>query len=208
MPVTIFSIPVQHVYYALNQRGRHKYGTLDNLLDKPFFNCEVGTPYGYQNIPTIRQSSFRKSKIIFSNQNELNQIILDKLKDISPEFMHNSLLFDINSYYKVLKYQEGQFFKEHIDKVNNNRHYGTLLIFPPAQDKNQHTGGKMLLEEQIEFNSSNNLEWKVVAFTTYSKHQIEKITSGQRIVFKTELFYSRSFGLPQHDFPEEPMVCD
>ena len=48
------------------------------------------------------------------------------------------------------------------------------------------------VSEEIEFESSSNIEWKVVAFTTYSKHQIEKITSGQRIVFKTELFYKVS----------------
>ena len=192
MPVTIFSIPVQNTYYALNQRGRPKYGTLENLLDQPFFDCEVGTPYGYQSIPDIRQSSFRKSRILFSNPEELNQLILEKLPEITPDFMHDNLLFNINKSYTVLKYKEGQFFKEHVDRVKNNRHYGTLLIFPPAQEKNQHTGGKMLLEEEIEFDSSSNIEWKVLAFTTYSKHQIEKITSGQRIVFKTELFYKVS----------------
>ena len=192
MPVTIFSIPVQHVYYGINQRGRPKYGTLENLLDQPFFDCEVGTPYGYQSIPDIRQSSFRKSRILFSNPEELNQLILEKLPEITPDFMHDNLLFNINNSYTILKYKEGQFFKEHVDRLKNNRHYGTLLIFPPAQEKNQHTGGKMLIEEEIEFDSSSNIEWKVVAFTTYSKHQIEKITSGQRIVFKTELFYKVS----------------
>ena len=47
------------------------------------------------------------------------------------------------------------------------------------------------------FESGSNKVWKAVFFTGDTFHEVKKIISGQRIVFKTELFFKVNI------FPEE-----
>ena len=199
----IFDLPDIKCKYALNQRGIAKYGSLDDLLLKPFEMCKVGKKEGNYDLPHIRSGKYRNSRIVFENYEELNSLIFNKLLDIVPESSIEDLRFDINNKYQVLKYEENDFFKRHQDNIINGRHFGTLLIFPPAIGELEHQGGKLLLDEtNIEFESSNNTSWKAIILLCDIPHEIEKIISGTRIVFKTQLFYKVNHSLGYNIFPD------
>lgn len=203
MTYDIFDIPVTELNCSLNEIGRPKYGSLEDLLLKDFKNCQVGTPNGYQILPNIRLGEFRNSRIIFDNPEEINLIITSKIIETLPYEFENDIDFDISCRYKVLRYKENDFFNKHQDKMRKGRHYGTLLIFPPAIDEFQHTGGELILNDIYTFESGSNKVWKAVFFTGDTFHEVKKIISGQRIVFKTELFFKVNHNLGYNIFPEE-----
>lgn len=171
-----------------------KWDSLEKLLKRPFEKCNVGTKNGSFYLPSSRMGSFRNTEIIFENRNQLNFLIQNKLEELfSKDFDYvEDLGFDINTKYKVLKYQENDFFKRHQDSIRSTLHYGTLLIFPPATDELEHKGGKLVFDDK-EFESSSNNKWKAIILLCETYHEVEKIISGQRIVLKTELFFNENF---------------
>lgn len=188
-----FHLPDIKCKYSLNNRGRPKYGSLNDLLEKPFEPSKVGKKDGDYHLPEIRSGKFRNTKIVFENQEELNSLILSKLKELIPENI-NYLEFDINNHYQVLKYEENDFFNRHQDNITTKRHYGTLLIFPPSIEELEHQGGKLILDEMNEeFDSSSNTSWTAVILLCRTFHQIEKVISGQRVVLKTKLLYNQYY---------------
>lgn len=192
MSVT-FDLPDIKCKYSLNNRGRPKYGSLTDLLQKPFEPSKVGKKDGDYHLPEIRSGKFRNTKIVFENKEELNSLILSKLEEFIPENI-NYLEFDINNNYQVLKYQENDFFNRHQDSITTKRHYGTLLIFPPAIEELEHLGGKLVLDDINEkFESSSNTSWRAVILLCRTFHQIEKVISGQRVVLKTKLLYNQYY---------------
>ena len=189
MSVT-FDLPDIKCKYLLDE---NKYGSLADLLQKPFEPSKVGKKDGDYHLPEIRSGKFRNTKIVFENQEELNSLILNKLEEFIPENI-NYLEFDINNNYQVLKYQENDFFNRHQDSITTKRHYGTLLIFPPAIGELEHQGGKLVLDEiNEEFESSSNTSWKAVILFCEIFHGIEKVTSGQRVVLKTKLLFNEDY---------------
>ena len=70
-------------------------------------------------------------------------------------------------------------------------------------DEFQHTGGELILNDIYTFESGSNKVWKAVFFTGDTFHEVKKIISGQRIVFKTELFFKVNHNLGYNIFPEE-----
>lgn len=202
-----FHLPDIKCKYSLNNRGRPKYGSLNDLLEKPFEPSKVGKKDGDYHLPEIRSGKFRNTKIVFENKEELNSLILSKLEEFIPENI-NYLEFDINNNYQVLKYQENDFFNRHQDSITTKRHYGTLLIFPPAIEELEHLGGKLVLDDiNEEFESSSNTSWRAVILLCRTFHQIEKVTSGQRVVLKTKLLYNQYYRSDSEQDIYSP-VCD
>ena len=187
----LFDLPEIKCKYMLDNA---QYGSLDELLQEPFKPCKVGKKEGECLEPYSRLSKYIDTDILFENHRELNSLITDKIEELIGRGLDvkKYLDFNINNTYKVLKYQKGDFFLKHQDTITKDLHYGTLLIFPPSIGTLEHTGGKLVFDD-TEFDSSTNKRWKAIIMYCETFHEIEKITSGQRIVFKTKLFLNESF---------------
>ena len=194
----IFDLPDVKCKYSLNtieNTTNHSdnpiYGSLNELLEQPFENCKVGKNNEDNYLPEIRNGKFRYTNIVFENNEELNSLIMNKLEEFVEDYKE-FLEFEINNEYQVLKYEENDFFHRHQDNIIDDKHYGTLLIFPPALGNLKHKGGKLLLDND-EFESSSNTTWKAMFLYCNTFHEIEKVISGQRIVFKTKLIFNEDY---------------
>ena len=177
--------------FSLNRCGRRRYGTLDELLQTPGVPSTVGHQDGNIVDPTIRLSKHYRSVIDFPELPPIS--FLDPL--IPTNKIYNGLGWPPK--YDVIEYLPGGFFKEHRDAQMNKSHYATLLIFPPGYP---HTGGKLTIKREDDtefvFESSTNTQWTFIAFHTHLRHSCDEVLTGRRIVFKSELCYTRT---PEQD---------
>jgi hypothetical protein len=84
--------------------------------------------------------------------------------------------------YKMLIYEQGDFFLPHKDSEKEPGMFGTLIIGLPSK----HTGGPLLIrfdgkESNIHFSDANAYEMPFAAFYADCEHEIQPITSGYRI---------------------------
>ena len=175
------------------KHGPPKFRKLEDLLALPRSISSYGTPDGRVIDTGVRDSSFLESVFEFDIQKEL---VLRNLRELVPASKENYIDWQTKQKYQVLVYETGGFFKAHSDTILNKSHYGTLLIFPPAIGECSHVGGDLLITkqngQQFVFESAKNLQWTIVAFHPRLVHEILPITSGKRVVLKTELCYLRS----------------
>lgn len=91
----------------------------------------------------------------------------------------------------LLAYDPFGHFVKHIDGQSSEDHYGTLLLFPPAE-LSQFEGGDLVLytsvsqEPQI-IKVSQLRDWTLVAFPLQIAHECRPVVSGTRYVFKSPL---------------------
>jgi hypothetical protein len=181
-----FSFPHLEYECVLNPRGRPSYGSIEHLLNKQAgIPSTVGLPDGTNVLLTdIRNSTKIRTVVNFILDTHLiNDRLMPLLSDDNEPQWSNSAKYDI------IQYKKGGYFKEHSDKKIKPNHYATLLIFPPALGTLEHTGGELIFEQgRSSFKSSENREWTFIAFHTETVHECLEITSGNRVVLKTELF--------------------
>jgi len=183
-----FSFPHLDYECVLNPRGRRKYGSIEHLLEKSQgVPSTVGLPNGINAlIPDIRSSTKFRTIVNFNLDTNL---IKDRLTPLLPE--ENEPQWANSAKYDIIQYKQGGFFKEHSDKKIKPNHYGTLLIFPPAINTLSHTGGDLIFDKgKSMFKSSENREWTFIAFHITTPHECQEVTSGNRVILKTELFSS------------------
>lgn len=207
--LAIFDVPITDYKCSLNKVGRKKYGKLQDLVFSG--KSKVGTKYGLINLPEIRKSRFTESLFQF-NGNELEEIVLKNIQNIVSEDKRHLITWEKKLKYTVLEYREGDFFSEHKDHKSNKNHYGTLLIFPPAIDYLEHTGGEFVIETEncdVVIPSAINKKWIFIAFQTQMKHACHKILSGRRIVIKLELKLKKNYeNVPDPEKIPMPVCCD
>jgi hypothetical protein len=98
------------------------------------------------------------------------------------------------SLYKLLVYEEGDFFVAHKDSEKESGMFGTLVVVLPSK----HTGGELHVrfdgkEEIIDFvETINNYEIPFVAFYADCEHEIKKIISGYRVALVYNLLQQKS----------------
>jgi len=203
--LVIFDVEILD-YKCDNHICNSKNGKISDLI----FNSpsKVGTPYGHIEIPEIRKSKYCLSSFDFkgpSTKHDLKQLVLENIKHIVPNEDIDNLYWNTKLKYTVLEYNEGDFFSAHSDSKKNNKHYATLLIFPPSEKDLIHTGGNLIItteDTDVVFSSSLNSvykepinsesgieNWKFVAFHSNLKHECLPILSGRRVVLKTELMF-------------------
>ena len=97
----------------------------------------------------------------------------------------------IASLYKLLIYEEGDFFLAHKDSEKEPGMFGTLIIGLPST----HTGGELIIqfdgkEKIIDFSASNSYQLPYVAFFADCDHEIKPIRSGYRVALVYNLVKS------------------
>jgi predicted 2-oxoglutarate/Fe(II)-dependent dioxygenase YbiX len=120
----------------------------------------------------------------------LNKYILKNNMMNVPPYFRNSLSF------ALLKYNVGGEFIKHRDKLLSKfndyyLHSHTCLLYPPSHIS-KYGGGNLILydekDKQTIINTSQFKNWTFIIFNRKTYHEITPVTSGQRYVFKTQLF--------------------
>lgn len=98
--------------------------------------------------------------------------------------------------YKLLTYEEGAFFKPHQDLEKAPGMFGTLVVGLPSK----HEGGKVQLthnKRKLESSTAETFKFDTTFAAWYSDvlHEVEKVTSGCRIILTYNLVQSTS--IPQ-----------
>ena len=167
------------------------------LEDEKFEPNTVGSASGKEVLTSIRRSSFLTTKINFNT--DIEPIIREEALKIVPTSLKPAFIYPVNEFswrepeYYVMVYHEGDFFVKHRDSKRKTD-LATVLMFPPAVDAFSHTGGALKIYqpdgEVFTFESSENKDkFKVIIFDQQLEHEVEKITSGNRVVIKFSLSY-------------------
>ena len=166
----------------------------------------------YVNDPEIRNSYSYEITIDFKSLFGIDHLgdIKQLLKSIIGINNHKNIIWNNENNYVLLEYIKGGFFTKHRDKKINNKHYGTLLIFPPAIKQYEHVGGDLIIYNldgtKFIFESSKNKKWTFIAFHTYLQHECTEVISGRRIVFKKELLLKNQ--IKKQKFIKFPTNCE
>lgn len=104
---------------------------------------------------------------------------------------NNILQGEENDLYDLLKYEEGDFFENHIDTQVTPNHRYTCIIYCPYS--NEHfEGGELILQEpnnlyEIKFNPANYKGYVMVIFSIDMYHKVLPIIKGTRWIYKKRL---------------------
>ncbi len=120
-------------------------------------------------------------EITFSNR-DWNSFIESLVQEIKPDLGLEGHSVSANLY-KLLIYEEGDFFLPHKDSEKEKGMFGTLIVGLPAQ----HTGGELLVSfdgktKEIDF-AEPTRQYKIpfAAFYADCEHEIKPIKSGHRV---------------------------
>ena len=122
-------------------------------------------------------------------------------------FNRNNKINYNESMYTLLKYEEGDFFKKHIDTQLNNKHAYTCLIF---YNFTSFKGGDLILSDkdnnfETVIHTSNFEGIFMVIFSIDLYHEVLPVTEGKRYVFKKPLFVDYDVNTY---FTEVDVLCD
>lgn len=130
-----------------------------------------------------------KRKTLQLNKNVFIKKFGDALSgDSFMEFLKFNNLSISKEGWKFLKYEEGDFFLKHNDKIG----LYTALLFPFCQENLNCQGGELVFENGI-FESQKIKFHTLVIFPVNAFHEVKKISSGKRYVFKTSLICENPF---------------
>jgi Rps23 Pro-64 3,4-dihydroxylase Tpa1-like proline 4-hydroxylase len=162
--------------------------------------------------------NIRSSKSYSTNLTMDKNIYLDAFKRICPIYLHPAITWEETKHVTIIVYREGDFFKKHTDTKKSNRHFATILLFPPCE----FTGGVLEIERTdgttFKFSGSKT-DWNLIIFEPTLKHSCSEVLSGERIVFKSKGNYDEylykyyrplvsSTEIPEYIIPKEKETID
>lgn len=192
---------------------------IENLDENLFENAKVSQNGQIVDAPeNIRKTKkldidCKRNKSIFTIISEQFENYFDAEID-SQKFSFN--------YHRLLKYEEGDFFAKHSDRIEDIHHMLTCLLLPPNQT---YDGGnlKLYLKETEVKDSETKIiicdpsQWTLILFDPKIEHEVEPIISGTRYVIKSSVSYENfhkiktCVQIPYDSFSinltEEEMVC-
>jgi hypothetical protein len=131
---------------------------------------------------TVRSAwEINASEISFNNP-DWQKFITKITEDIKPDLGIENHTISANLY-KLLIYEEGDFFLAHKDSEKEKGMFGTLIVGLPSK----HTGGELLvrfdgIEVSVDFSElAGQYKMPYVAFYADCEHEIKPITSGYRV---------------------------
>lgn len=153
-------------------------------------------PFG-KGSKTITDNTVRSAWELNSNQLSFHNEDWKRFMDQIVEKVKDGLGIEANlitpSLYKLLVYEEGDFFLSHKDSEKEPRMFGSLIIGLPST----HTGGELIIrfdgkEKIIDFSlPASNYKMPYVAFFADCDHEIKPITSGYRVSLVYNLLQSQ-----------------
>lgn len=167
-----------------NKLYKEEMGIISDLLnnEQPV-DSWFGSSSGNKVNPNVRSSKVYTTELKMDKN-----IYLDGFKRICPSYLHQAIKWSDSKHVSMIVYREGDFFKKHTDTKKNNKHFATILLFPPCE----FTGGVLEIERTdgttFQFAGSKT-DWNLIIFEPTLKHSCSEVLSGERIVFKTEGLY-------------------
>lgn len=139
--------------------------------------------------PAVRKSLIFDEPLDISIQPGNNDGV--DLEDIYPKQFRGSyiMMWLSRNPWEVHAYDIGGFFTRHTDGQMNEKHFATVLLFPPS-NISPFTGGDLILHlpsGPITISPSTFTQWTVVAFHITVPHECTPVTSGRRYVLKQHL---------------------
>ncbi|XWV26841.1 hypothetical protein QJ857_gp0209 [Tupanvirus soda lake] len=173
----------------------------DQILEE-FDNNGQKSTVAINNNTTIDEN-IRKSKVLsnISIVNKTNEWYSysetkfnESIKKIMPrnyQAAHFDAPLEYISYkhnnWDMLVYNQGDHFSKHIDGKISERHFATLLLFPPKKIFQYHGGELVLYDGNTTVTiTAHDTEWMLVGFPINVEHECKQITWGRRAVFKTK----------------------
>lgn len=177
---------------------------LNNICKSPYITDNTNYTRTLAGFGTELREDFENRSSWTHNNMFADPYTYTQLK-FSPEaidFWHNNFIKtapDECCNWNLLKYEQGDFFKKHVDTKIDETHRYTCLLFCPCEDK--YEGGDIIFtNKEMTFCStiqpSKFKEVTMVIFTIDLYHEITPITSGKRYVFKKPLFVTREMPTP------------
>jgi len=122
----------------------------------------------------------------FEAKCDINLILENSIFKKYAEFLEEpetEKYFLRNEYFNLLKYEEGDFFKEHQDSKYIENHIGTILVYPPKKLSN-YEGGELYLSKENVIIEAYEDKWSIVLLHVNTLHEVKPLKSGLRYVFK------------------------
>ena len=114
-----------------------------------------------------------------------HEVFITDLDDSFYEFLLKENLE--TTQWKVLKYEKGDFFSKHVDKIG----LYTVLLFP--KDVQNLKGGELCIENEQTFKPGELLKHTILIFPVDCPHEVKEIIEGERYVIKTSLIPNGNF---------------
>ena len=152
-----------------------------SILDNHYFTRSLASVNNSSVLNLTERSSWTHKHLFQINSVEISEYLKYKYLWMSPEHQ-----------FQLLKYQEGDFFNNHIDtKISSNHDYTCLIMINDKE--NQYQGGELILSDKdnmfnINLDNLKDAECVMVIFSIELFHKIKPITKGTRYVFKIPLF--------------------
>lgn len=149
-----------------------------NFIDKLEWEQSYATLNGIRVVDTTKRSSkicTQKFNVDFPN--ELN-FFCKTCKITQPSKLELTLF----------KYDEGDFFAQHVNRQRSENHAYTLLILPPCKSDTQNwfQGGNLIIGSTV-ITCSSITAYTYLIFNIDILHELEPILKGTRYVFKSQL---------------------
>jgi hypothetical protein len=196
----------ENIYFEKEIQTNNYYRSKDKVntsIDKlKWIDSTVGNSKTGENTveKNIRNSFKGESPVIitFKYSENKHKISLDKL---FPEFKFE-YKYDFNSdgeyiRWEAIRYLQEGFFVRHIDGQKDASHYATAIILPPINynlfkmelsSEPAYTGGELIIgDTEIRADESR---WSIVIFSIDTPHELKPVLSGERIIFKSEMYYT------------------
>lgn len=180
------NLTFRHQIYKPNEESI----TFDQVIDEvqnKFVDCKVNRDNKYE-----LDDTFRKCKQDWGYDYCVNfdKLMVQQVHAQYPNWVIHPIRFFL------LKYENGGFFKPHIDhsqglRTSNDktfRHVATILVIPPLE-LHPHDGGELILyldDKNQTIKADEN--WNIVIFKLGIVHEVLELLNGIRYVFKGQVY--------------------
>ncbi|TXC11094.1 hypothetical protein FocTR4_00007209 [Fusarium oxysporum f. sp. cubense] len=148
-------------------------------------------PFDHRNRTVVDTSVRNTWELDASNFNLVNKKWFEDFSSRILRYMARGLgLFELRADpHKLLLYEPGSFLQPHKDSEKEQGMIGTLFVCLPSQ----HEGGDVCLSfgsQKRRLSTAENCEFDLTAMSWYSDvtHEVERLTSGYRLVLAYKLF--------------------
>jgi hypothetical protein len=190
---TVVKYPLTEKNY-LNLKEHSKKSPF-GLKDKTIFDENVRRSFEIDSLDISLPTDFQLTN---SKDYEILEVIR---KELAPNSKQISC-----ELYKMVLYEKESHFKVHKDTLRKKNHFGTLVLFLPAQ----YEGGEFVLSHNnitkvFDFSMKDELNFNWLAFYTDCDHEIKELKKGNRITLTYNLYHDDN---EDSFIPNQIVKCD
>ena len=153
---------------------------IDAINESSKTNSMLGTIDDGEEVLSYRNSTISNLESSDEKNNWIFEKITDAVLIANKRFWNYDLTRIETLQYSV--YDEGQFYKRHIDSMYYTASKGTrkLSFSLLLSDSDDYEGGDLLLHTQIQPTETKRKKGTIIFFPSYTLHEVTKVTKGTR----------------------------